>query len=77
MTDPVVLERLRDLARGRGVSLGALLREALDEKLAREQPSLSFLGAARRGSTAPSARTADENDLYRPDPARSSAHTTP
>lgn len=67
----VALHRLRGLAKARGVSFGELVREALEEKLEREQPGLTFLGTARRSTAAPSAREADERDLYRPDPPRS------
>jgi predicted transcriptional regulator len=38
-----VLYRLRQLADARGISFGALVREALSEKLDREQPTLTFL----------------------------------
>lgn len=71
MAEERVLHRLRALAKSRGVSFGELVREALEEKLEREQPALGFLGTVRRGSAAPSARAADEGDLYRPDPSRS------
>ncbi len=65
-----VLYRLRQLADSRGVSMGEIIREALEEKLSREQPPLRSLGAIdeRRG---PSARRFDEEDLYRPDEPRS------
>lgn len=63
------LYRLRQLAEARGVSLGEMIREALDEKLAREQPPLRFLGSSpARGPDG--ARAADEDDRYRPDDFR-------
>jgi predicted transcriptional regulator len=66
-----VLYRLRKLADARGVSLGAVIREALEEKLEREQPPLSFLDAAEPAPAgAPTAREADEQDLHRPDDPR-------
>ena len=66
-----VMYRLRRLAAARGVSLGALVREALAEKLERDQPPLSFVGAA--GERRPGdveARVADEDGHYTPDDPR-------
>lgn len=63
------LYRLRRLADARGVSLGVVIREALEEKLAREQPPLAFLGASERSAEV-DARAADESEAYRPDDYR-------
>lgn len=63
------LYRLRQIADTRGLSLGEVIREALDEKLAREQPPLRFLGRSpSRGSV--DAGAADEDDQYRADDFR-------
>lgn len=65
------LYRLRQLAAARGVSLGAIIREALDEKLEREQPPLTFLGTGEpRPAGMPAPQAADESDAYRPDDFR-------
>lgn len=63
------LYRLRQLADARGVSLGEVVREALEEKLAKEQPALRFLGRSRTRSVV-DARAADEEDHYRADDFR-------
>lgn len=67
MADERVLDRLRQTAAARGLSLGQIIREALEEKVQREQPAVSFIGLAndRRPNDVP-ARRADEQDLYRP-----------
>lgn len=65
-----VLYRIRQLADERGVSMGEIIREALEEKLSREQPPLRSLGSVA-GREGPSARQFDEEDLYRPDDHRS------
>lgn len=71
VADEGVLARLHRIADARGVSLGAVVREALDEKLEREQPPLTFLAHPHEppGGT-PSAREADEQDLYQADDIR-------
>lgn len=67
MAEESVLYRIRRLAENRGVSFGEIVREALEEKLDRERPPLTFLDHAEPGPAgAPSARDADEQDLYRP-----------
>ncbi|MFL5796715.1 MAG: CopG family transcriptional regulator [Actinomycetota bacterium] len=46
-----VLERLRTLARDRGVSFSEIVREALDQKAAEYRPKPTFLGIASSGRT--------------------------
>jgi hypothetical protein len=48
MADQIVMERLKGLAAQRGVSLSALIREALEEK-SREYRPKPRLGIARSG----------------------------
>jgi hypothetical protein len=60
------LYRLRQLADARGVSLGEVIREALEEKVEREQPPLRFLGISPvRGAV--DAQAAEEDQGYRAD----------
>ncbi len=60
-----VLYRIRRLAENRGVSFGEIVREALEEKLDRERPPLTFLDHPEPGPAgAPSARQYSEEDLY-------------
>jgi predicted transcriptional regulator len=51
MADDLTLERLKSLARDRGVSLGQIIREALNEKAAQYRPKPHSVGIAssRRG----------------------------
>jgi hypothetical protein len=49
MVDPVVLAKLRELARLRGVSMAELAREALAEKAAELRPGLTCVGVAASG----------------------------
>ncbi|MGQ0678656.1 MAG: CopG family transcriptional regulator [Actinomycetota bacterium] len=73
VADESTLNRLSVLARSRGVSMGHLVREALREKLEREQAPLKFLESA---SPAPggalSARVLSEEDHFRAEEWRSS-----
>lgn len=71
MADERVLDRLHQTADARGLSLGQIIREALQEKVQREQPAVSFIGLAgsRRPDDVP-AREADEQELYQPEDAR-------
>jgi len=48
MADPIVMERLKALAAERGVSLSALIREALAQKAGEYRPR-PRLGVARSG----------------------------
>lgn len=73
VADESTLHRLDVLARSRGVSMGHLVREALREKLEREQSPLQLLESA---SPAPkgarSARVLSEDDHFRAERWRSS-----
>ena len=44
MADPIVMERLKALARERGVSLATVVREALKEKVKDYRPKPTFIG---------------------------------
>jgi Ribbon-helix-helix protein, copG family len=44
MADPVVMERLKALARERGVSLATVVREALEEKSDEYRPKHTWIG---------------------------------
>ena len=59
-----VRARLRRLAAERGVSMAALIREAIDDKLADVRPRPRSLGIGASGTTDTARRTADE----RPEP---------
>jgi hypothetical protein len=48
MADPIVMERLKALAAERGVSVSALIREALEQKARAYRPK-PRLGIARSG----------------------------
>lgn len=68
------LYRLRQLAAAKGVSLGEVIREALNEKVSREQPPLTFIGRAGPADDAAiPARAADETDAYQADDFRGDA----
>lgn len=56
--------RLRRLAAERGVSMAALIREAVDEKLARLAPKPRSLGAGDSGTTDTARRSGED----RPEP---------
>lgn len=59
MADPEVLDRLRSLARDRGVSLAEVVREALEEKAGeyRPKPRSLGIGASGRSDTASTVAT--------------------
>ena len=57
-------DRLRQIAAERGVSMAAVIREALEETAARAQPIPRSLGLGASGSTGTARRTAVE----RPEP---------
>jgi Ribbon-helix-helix protein, copG family len=44
MADPIVMERLKALARERGVSLASVVREALEEKAKDYRPEHTWIG---------------------------------
>ena len=44
MADPIVMERLKALAKERGVSLAAVVREALEEKAKDYRPKPTWIG---------------------------------
>lgn len=56
--------RLRRLAAERGVSMAAIVREAIDEKLAAARPRPRSIGAGASGTRDTARRSADE----RPEP---------
>jgi len=62
--DDATRRRLRRLAAERGVSMAALIREAIDEKVDREAPKPKSLGIGSSGTADTAGRTADE----RPEP---------
>jgi predicted transcriptional regulator len=62
--DDATRRRLRRLAAERGVSMAALIREAIDEKVDRQAPKPKSLGIGASGTTDTAGRTADE----RPEP---------
>jgi hypothetical protein len=53
-------ERLRRIAAERGVSMATVVREALEERVARARPAPRSLGIGASGSTDTSRRTAVE-----------------
>jgi len=61
-----LLQRLRALAAERGVSLAAVIREALEEKAARHRPKPRSLGMAASGYTDTARRSGDERPEPRP-----------
>lgn len=63
-----VLERLRALAAERGVSLAAVIREALEEKAGRHRPKPRSLGMGASGHTDTAQRSAEEG--FVPEPCR-------
>jgi len=56
--------RLRLLAAERGVSMAAIIREAIDDKIERLAPRPTSLGVGSSGTSDTAARTAEE----RPEP---------
>jgi len=44
MADPIVMERLKALAKERGVSLATVVREALEEKVQDYRPKPTWIG---------------------------------
>jgi len=61
-----ILERLRSLAAERGVSLAAVIREALEEKAGRHRPKPQSLGMGASGYTDTAQRSGDERPEPRP-----------
>ena len=59
-----LLDRLRRLAADRRASIASVVREALEEKVARHRPRPRSLGIGASGQTDTARRTADE----RPEP---------
>ena len=60
LADEQTLDRLRALARERGVSLGAVIREALDEKAAEPRPRPLSAGIGASGGSHVAATAATE-----------------
>lgn len=61
-----LLERLRLVAAERHTSMATLVREAIEEKLARYRPRPRSLGAGASGRSDTARRTADERPEPRP-----------
>jgi predicted transcriptional regulator len=59
-----VRDRLRRMAADRGVSMAAIVREAIEEKIARTRPRPRSLGIGASGTTDTARRAGDE----RPEP---------
>lgn len=57
MADPVVMDRLKALARERGVSLASVVREALEEKSRAHRPKPLSLGMFDSGEPSDIAST--------------------
>lgn len=66
MADEQVLDRLRALARDRGVSFAEVVREALDEKAAEFRPKPRSLGIADSGRNDIASTAATERVPPRP-----------
>lgn len=62
--DTATRQRLRRIAAERGISMAALIREAIDETIERHAPMPRSLGVAASGTSDTARRTADE----RPEP---------
>ena len=58
--------RLRRIAAERGVSMAAIIREAIDEKVERLAPKPRSLGIGKSGVRDTARRTADERPEPRP-----------
>ena len=61
-------EKVRRLAAERGVSMGEIMREAIEEKVEAPRPKPKSLGMGASGRTDIGGRA---SDLYEPDPWRS------
>ena len=59
-------DRLRRIAAERDVSMAALIREAIDEKVARARPRPTSLGVGASGAPDTARRTGDERPEPRP-----------
>ncbi len=59
-------DRLRRIAAERGVSMATVVREALEETVARARPTPRSLGIGASGSTDTARRTASERPEPRP-----------
>lgn len=57
MTDPVVMERLKALAKERGVSLATVVREALQDKAEEFRPKQTWIGMFDSGEPSDVAST--------------------
>jgi len=62
--DRATRRRLRRIAAERGISMAALIREAIDESVARHAPRPRSLGIGASGTSDTARRSADE----RPEP---------
>ncbi|MBI2939886.1 MAG: hypothetical protein HYY04_05555 [Chloroflexi bacterium] len=61
-----MLERLRRVAAERGISLAAVIREALEEKAKSHRPRPRSIGIAASGYADTARRTAEERIVPRP-----------
>lgn len=57
MADPIVMDRLKALAKERGVSLAAVVREALEEKSREYRPKHTWIGMFDSGEPSDIAST--------------------
>ena len=60
VAEPEVLERLRRLARDRGVSFAEVVREALEQKSLEYRPKPTFLGVMSSGRSDVASTAANE-----------------
>lgn len=64
--DPETRRRLRRLAADRGISMAAVIREALDQAIERHAPTPRSLGVAASGTAGTARQTAEERPEPRP-----------
>jgi hypothetical protein len=64
--DRATRARLRRIAAERGMSMAALIREAIEETIERHAPKPRSLGVAASGAPDTARRTADERPRPRP-----------
>jgi hypothetical protein len=67
MAPDELLQQLRRIAVERRISLGALIRESLEDTAQRQQPRFRSLGSGASGYTDTSERASDDRDeLFEP-----------